>query len=100
MDAYVDGCRATWISTGQSDQDIQEIVLTTNLTPRKCLGFKTPCLDGAPWSRVALKVLRTSRERSCLRPLVVALARKLLIALWRFVIDGVMPEGAVMKPSI
>src|SRR5271167_1367173 len=25
-----------------SDQDIQEIVLTTNLTPRKCLGFKTP----------------------------------------------------------
>ena len=25
-----------------SDQDIQEIVLTTNLTPRKCPGFKTP----------------------------------------------------------
>jgi hypothetical protein len=24
------------------DQDLQEIVLTTNLTPRKCLGFKTP----------------------------------------------------------
>jgi hypothetical protein len=24
------------------DQEIQEIVLTTNLTPRKCLGFKTP----------------------------------------------------------
>ena len=32
-----------------SDQDIQEIVLTTNLTPRKCLGFKTPlqaCVPG------------------------------------------------------
>ena len=40
-----------------SDQDIQEIVLTANLTPRKCLGFKTPCLDGAPSSRVAVKVL-------------------------------------------
>jgi IS30 family transposase len=25
-----------------SDQDIQEIIVTTNLTPRKCLGFKTP----------------------------------------------------------
>ena len=25
-----------------SDREIQEIVLTTNLTPRKCLGFKTP----------------------------------------------------------
>jgi hypothetical protein len=27
---------------GVSDQDIQEIVLTANLTPRKCLGLKTP----------------------------------------------------------
>jgi hypothetical protein len=25
---------------------------------------------------------------------------KLLIALWRFVIDGVVPRGAVMKPSM
>jgi IS30 family transposase len=25
-----------------SNREIQEIVLTTNLTPRKCLGFKTP----------------------------------------------------------
>src|SRR5271166_1532625 len=25
-----------------SDREIQEIVVTTNLTPRKCLGFKTP----------------------------------------------------------
>ncbi len=32
--------------------------------------------------------------------MMVALARKLLIALWRFVTDGVMPEGAVMRPSI
>ena len=37
MDAYVDGCHATDIDR-TSDQDIQEIVLTTNLTPRKCLG--------------------------------------------------------------
>ena len=32
--------------------------------------------------------------------MVVALARKLLIALWRFVIDGVVPEGAVLKPAV
>jgi transposase, IS30 family len=25
-----------------SDEEIQDIVVTTNLTPRKCLGFKTP----------------------------------------------------------
>jgi transposase len=31
--------------------------------------------------------------------MVVALARKLLIALWRFVTDGVVPEGAVLKPA-
>ena len=31
--------------------------------------------------------------------MVVALARKLLIALWRFVIDGVVPEGAVLKSA-
>ena len=25
-----------------SDQEIEDIVITANLTPRKCLGFKTP----------------------------------------------------------
>jgi transposase len=32
--------------------------------------------------------------------MVVALARKLLIALWRFATQGVVPEGAVMKPVL
>jgi transposase len=31
--------------------------------------------------------------------MVVALARKLLIALWRFATHGVIPAGAVMKPA-
>ena len=30
--------------------------------------------------------------------LIVALARKLLIALWRFAVHGVLPEGAAVKP--
>ena len=30
------GCEAV------SDEEIQDIVITANLTPRKCLGFKTP----------------------------------------------------------
>ena len=30
--------------------------------------------------------------------MVVAMARRLLIALWRFATQGVVPEGAVMKP--
>ena len=56
-----------------SDQDIQEIVLTTNLTPRKCLGFKTPFqaliaeLGKDVQIRFSLSTLRfapESRERS------------------------------------
>ena len=31
--------------------------------------------------------------------MVVALARKLLVALWRYATEGVVPEGAVMKPQ-
>jgi transposase len=30
--------------------------------------------------------------------MVVALARKLLIALWRYAVNGVVPEGAILKP--
>ena len=40
-----------------------------------------------------------STGRRVRKIMVVALARKLLIALWRFVTDGVMPEGAVLKPA-
>ena len=39
-----------------------------------------------------------STGRRVRKIMVVALARKLLIALRRFVIDGVLPEGAVLKP--
>jgi transposase len=28
---------------------------------------------------------------------IVAVARKLLVALWRFVTQGIVPEGAIMK---
>jgi transposase len=40
-----------------------------------------------------------STGRRARKIMVVALARKLLIALWRFVIDGVVPEGAILKPA-
>ena len=33
------------------------------------------------------------------KKMIVALARKLLIALWRFVCDGVVPEGVVLRPA-
>jgi transposase len=31
--------------------------------------------------------------------MIVALARKLLVALWRYAKDGVVPEGAAMKTA-
>ena len=33
------------------------------------------------------------------KPMVVALARKLLIALWKYATAGVIIEGAVMRPA-
>jgi transposase len=33
------------------------------------------------------------------KTIIVALARKLLVALWRYMTAGVVIEGAVMKPA-
>ena len=42
--------------------------------------------------------VRSDRDR-VRRVSIVALARKLLVALWRFVADGVLPEGAKLKAA-
>jgi transposase len=42
---------------------------------------------------------RTQNARGSRKKMIVALARKLLIALWRFVRDGVVPEGVVLRPA-
>ncbi|MCC8943499.1 IS110 family transposase, partial [Bradyrhizobium sp. Arg68] len=31
---------------------------------------------------------------------IVALARKLMVALWRYLETGLVPSGAVMRPSL
>jgi len=33
------------------------------------------------------------------KPMIVALARKLIIALWRYVNTGVVPEGFALSPA-
>jgi transposase len=33
------------------------------------------------------------------KTMIVALARKLLVALWRFVTEGVVPEGVALRPA-
>jgi transposase len=42
---------------------------------------------------------RTADAPSTRKTLIVALARKLLIALWRLARDGVVPEGVRMRPA-
>jgi transposase len=42
---------------------------------------------------------RTENAPRLRKKMIVALARKLLIALWRFVRDGVVPEGVVLRPA-
>src|SRR5262245_7312421 len=49
----------------------------------------------AKWFRA-----RTENARGSRKKLIVALARKLLIALWRFVHDGVVPEGVILRPAL
>jgi transposase len=42
---------------------------------------------------------RTENARGTRRPMIVALARKLLIALWRLVREGIVPEGVVLRAA-
>jgi len=48
----------------------------------------------AQWFRA-----RTENARGTRKTMIVALARKLLIALWRLVREGVVPEGIVLRPG-
>lgn len=42
---------------------------------------------------------RVGQEKGRVRRIaIVAMARKLLVALWRYVTQGILPEGAVFKP--
>ena len=48
----------------------------------------------AQWFRA-----RTENARGTRKLMIVALARKLLIALWRLVQEGVVPDGVVLRPA-
>jgi transposase len=48
----------------------------------------------AQWFRARTETARGSRKT-----MIVALARKLLIALWRLVREGVVPDGVILRPA-
>jgi len=55
-----------------------------------------PGSDLAKWFRDRVGIL-TGRAR---RIAIVAMARKLLIALWRYAEDGVMPAGVEIRAGV
>jgi transposase len=57
------------------------------------LRFQKDCVL-AQWFRT-----RTENARRTRKTMIVALARKLLIALWRLVREGVVPDGVVLRPA-
>src|SRR5437899_3997958 len=59
----------------------------------RCLMFQKDSTL-APWFRA-----RTENARGTRKTMIVALARKLLIALWRLVRDGIVPEGIVLRSA-
>jgi transposase len=42
---------------------------------------------------------RTENASGTRKTMIVALARKVLIALWRLVREGVVPNGVVLRPA-
>ena len=52
----------------------------------------------AQWYRARIEQVPDQR-RTLRKTLIVALARKLLIALWRMVTTGEMPAGVVLRPA-
>jgi hypothetical protein len=78
-------------STGLSpaSRKRKAIALDPNLAPCQVL-LRPYAL--AQWFRA-----RTETARGTRKTMIVALARKLLIALWRLVREGVAPDGVVMN---
>jgi transposase len=53
--------------------------------------------ETAPWAQWLRA--RTENTRGTRKTMIVALARKLLIDLWRLVRERVVPDGVVLRPA-
>jgi transposase len=98
--SYAGLAPSPWQSGGVDHE--QGISKAGNARVRKAMGQlawlwlrNQPDSDLSVWYR---NKVRDGRGR-IKRIAVVALARKLLVALWRFVTQGLVPTGAVLKPA-
>jgi transposase len=98
--SYAGLAPSPWQSGGVDNE--QGISKAGNARVRKIMGQlawlwlrNQPDSDLSIWYR---NKVRDGRGR-IKRIAVVALARKLLVALWRFVTQGLVPTGAVLKPA-
>jgi len=68
--------------------------MKATLTRLGIRGFNPKLSALAQWFRSGTENVRGTRKT-----MIVALARKLLISLWRLVRDGVLPDGVILRPA-
>lgn len=98
--AYIGLAPSPWQS-GQTDRD-QGISKAGNPRARKAaVEFAWLWLLHQPGSALArwFKQRTVNASKRIKRIAIVALARKLMVALWRYLTTGLVPEGAVLKPA-
>jgi transposase len=97
--AYIGLVPSPWQS-GQTDRN-QGISKAGNPRARRAaIEFAWLWLRHQPGSALArwFKQRTTNASKRIRRITIVALARKLMVALWRYLTTGLIPEGAVLKP--
>jgi hypothetical protein len=85
---------STWTERGRSHSQASWTSVDRN---RGLPALDTPCSRSISHNRSWLCGLKNSGRLK--RTTIVALVRKLLVALWKYVTAGVVIEGAVMKAA-
>ena len=88
-----------WMIDENSVEPLQKVEFLRSFRPR--LVIKAAARNPEPGSALVgwFRERVSGTGRRMRKVMVVAMARRLLIALWQFATQGIVPEGAVMKPT-
>jgi transposase len=91
--------RVIGVGVETADMLVQE-VLSRSMRDRRAIA-RYAGLAGSPDESALAQWFRgrTESARGTRKTMIVALARKLLIALWRLAREGVVPDGVVLRPA-